>query len=79
MASISHMVDKCRGRKAVFLCLNDRTTVLDEVEVLPGLNAKVLIQGHPKGNEKNYIPTVVELKCQDLDKYLIRRQWKGGG
>ena len=77
MTSVSSMVKKCKGRKSVWLCLNDRTTTLNEIEVLPGLNAEVIIKGHPKGNGKKYIPTVVELTCRDLDKYLARQQWEG--
>lgn len=76
MTSVASMVKKCAGRSSVFLCLNDRTTTLDKIEVLPGLKANVLVQGHPEDSKRAYTPTVVELKCQDLDSYLSKRRWE---
>ena len=76
MPNIQQMVKKCRNRGSVFLCLNNRTTTLDEIEVLPGLNAEVLMHGHPAAECRKYLPTVVELECQTLNKYLSKRGWE---
>jgi len=76
MGGISQMVEKCRGgRKSVLVCLNNRTTILEEIDVVPGLSAKVLIKGHPASQGRKYAPTVVELNCKDLQRYLSKRRF----
>jgi hypothetical protein len=75
MSGISRMVEKCRGgRKSVWVCLNNRTTTLDEIDIVPGLLAKVFIKGHPANQGRKYVPTVVELSCKDLQRYLSKRR-----
>ena len=76
MSNIQQMVKKCYGRGSVFLCLDNRTTSSDEIEVLPGLDAKVLMHGHPAGEKRKYLPTVVELECGKLRRYLRKRGWE---
>jgi len=78
MTSIAQMVEKCNGRARVWLCLQNRVTIADTIEVLPGLNAEVVIKGRPGGNGKKYAPTMVELECSVLNAYLEKRQWAEG-
>ena len=75
MPNIAQMVEKCKGRASVWLCLNDRVTTLDTIEIVPGLEAEVIIKGRPEGRGKEYAPTVVELECRVLKDYITRRRW----
>jgi len=75
MVNVSHLIKRCAGgRKSTLLCLNNRTTMLDRIEVMPGLEADVFIKGHPATNGRKYIPTVVELDCKHFAAYLKSRR-----
>jgi len=48
MASLNQMLERCStGRRYIYLCLQNRTTSSDQIEILPGLKANVIIHGHP--------------------------------
>ena len=69
MTSFNQMIEKCKNKESIRLCLQDRSTILDQIEILPGLRAKVITHGHPKGNGRKYLPTIVSVDCKQLMKY----------
>jgi len=72
MASLNQMLERCStGRRYIYLCLQNRTTSSDQIEILPGLKADVIIHGHPKENGRKYLPTIVSLECKDLFNYSM--------
>ena len=69
MTSLNQMIEKCRDKESIRLCLQHKSTTLDQIEILPGLEAEVIIHGHPGGNGRKYLPTIVTVNCEQLMKY----------
>ena len=77
MVNVAHLIKRCAGgRKSTLLCLNNRTTLFDRIEVLPGLEADVVMKGQPEAEGRRYLPTVVEFDCNSLEQYLQSRVWE---
>ena len=63
------MIQKCKNKESIRLCLQNKSTTSDNIEILPGLNASVIIHGHPNSNGRKYLPTIVTLNCKELSDY----------
>ena len=73
MTTLDEIITKCRGRKSIRLCFQNRATTLDTIQILPGLDAKVIVHGHPKGDGRKYLPTIATLSCRQLFDYVNRK------
>lgn len=72
MTSLNEMLQKCKNKESIRLCLQNKTALSDKVEILPGVYADVIIHGHPQGNGRKYLPTIVTVNCEQLTNYSKR-------
>ena len=70
MTTLNQMTKKCKDKESIRLCLQNKTIISDKVEILPGLHASVIIHGHPAGNGRKYLPTIVTVNCTQLSDYV---------
>jgi hypothetical protein len=75
-AAVTSAIEKClkTNQQSVYICLPSHATNEDQVEILPGIKADVLVHGQKGGHGLQYMPTIAVVKCGDLKIYMENKE-----